>query len=87
MKKQKVNLKKLSLQKHTIASVNAQSIQGGTGTTFFETRIVLICQTNITTITIPITGLSEVETKCITCPGFGCPSENGKTCATDGPII
>ncbi len=88
MKKQKVNLKKLSLQKSTIASVNANSIQGGTigNTTFLETQLVIICTT---TFNVPntTTRLSNVETYCITCPGFGCPSDDGKTCATDGSII
>ncbi|MGH1385977.1 hypothetical protein [Kordia sp.] len=84
MKKRKINLKMLSLQKQTIASVNAQSIQGGTNITLLETQLVIICATTFTVgPTIPVT-LSEVKTKCITCPGFGCPSENGKTCP--GPI-
>ena len=75
MKKQKVTLKKLSLQKQTIASVHAKAIQGGTGitTTFLETRLGLICQTNPTGITIPVTAFSVVETKCVT----------DETCKTD----
>lgn len=88
MKKRKINLKRLSLQKKTIASVNANSIQGGTigNTTFLATQLVIICTT---TFNVPntTTRLSNVETYCITCPGFGCPSEDGKTCPTDGPII
>lgn len=85
MKKQKLNLKKLSLQKQTIASVNVEAIQGGTGITHLETQLVIICQTTftVTNPTIPIT-LSEVKTRCITDPGMACPSENGKTCP--GPI-
>ncbi|WP_298508284.1 class I lanthipeptide [uncultured Kordia sp.] len=91
MKKRKIQIKKLSLQKHTIASVNANSLQGGTGgnITLLETRIVLICDTNtnLTDDTVT-TVLSNVETKCITDPGFGCPSNPDGPCTTTNiPIV
>lgn len=69
MKKQKIHLKRLSLQKKTIAAVNVNSIQGGTigNTTILETRLAIICQTNPTNITVAVTVFSKVETKCIEC--------------------
>lgn len=53
MKKRNVTLKKLALQKKTIANMNANSVQGGTGGAL-ETQIVIICATTINTDIVTI---------------------------------
>jgi len=58
MKKKKIKLQKLSLEKQTIASVNSNEIQGGLATTHLETRFVTICKTG--PITAPPVGGSLV---------------------------
>lgn len=80
MKKRKVNLKKLSLQKKTIASINADSVKGGAGT-ILETNIAAICNTAINTGGVPTTivttlpvlkTMDPVDWRCkitnVTCP-------------------
>lgn len=71
MKKRKIQRKKLSLHKNTIAAVNANAIQGGTiGTniTLLETRLAIICTTT-TTVTNTVTLRKTVcEITCIECP-------------------
>lgn len=66
MKNRKIQLKKLSLHKKTIASVNANAVQGGTGT-LLETQLVVICTTTYTVVPNTLTDLSKVKTKCIEC--------------------
>jgi hypothetical protein len=69
MKKRKIRLQKLSLEKQTIASVNSETIQGGTGTIMFETRIIVICKTLYNTIATTVGGSAVVcsqKTYCLT---------------------
>ena len=70
MKKQKVHLKKLSLQKKTIA--NMETVQGG----IKETQIAVICQTLLNTTLIATTVNTTINLPPII-------SKDYKTCITD----
>ncbi|WP_046756427.1 hypothetical protein [Kordia jejudonensis] len=82
MKKRKMNLKKLTLQKRTIS--NLEIAHGGAQ----QTQIIVICNTLINTDILTITAtttnppiISEQKTKCISCEGFVCLSRDLVTCA------
>jgi hypothetical protein len=81
MKKRKINLKKLSLQKRTIAAMNANSVQGGTGT-LLETQVFVICHTLINTTIVSATNtVVEVTKTCIDLPPM--ISKDYKSCISD----
>ncbi len=75
MKNRKIQFKKLSLQKNTIASVNTNSVQGGiANTTFLNTRFALVCDTKTNPGTIET--LTKGATLCFQFTCADCPTKD-----------